>query len=106
MVLYDSGNQIDEEITIIWRNRAYQVWVREVDHTWPPELKEKAALITEVGTGDADPEGMDLEEGEFRPVMEPEVETTGLSAITVSRNQGEGEQLGAEDNHFLHGDSK
>ncbi|KAI3763196.1 hypothetical protein L1987_53648 [Smallanthus sonchifolius] len=67
MVLYDSGNLIDEEITIMWRNRVYQVWVREVDHTWPPELKEKEALVTEVGTGDAGPEGMDLEEDEFRP---------------------------------------
>ncbi|KAI3695813.1 hypothetical protein L1987_78815 [Smallanthus sonchifolius] len=81
MVLYDSGNQIDEEITIIISGY-------------------------EGGDGGRRPRGMDLEEGEFRPVVEPEVEAAELPAITVSRNQVEGEQLRAEDNHFLHGDSK
>ncbi|KAI3763198.1 hypothetical protein L1987_53650 [Smallanthus sonchifolius] len=77
-----------------------------VDHTWPPELKEKEALVTEVGMGDAGPKGMDLEEDEFRPVVESKVEAADLSAITVSRNQGEGEGMKAVDNHFLHGDTK
>ncbi|KAI3800770.1 hypothetical protein L1987_28864 [Smallanthus sonchifolius] len=83
MVLYDSGNQIDEEITIMWRNRAYPVSVRKVDHTWSPELKEKAALVTEVRTGDTGPEEMYLEEGEFRLVVELEVEAAEIPAITV-----------------------
>ncbi|KAI3805501.1 hypothetical protein L1987_27934 [Smallanthus sonchifolius] len=69
LVLHESGIRIDEEIILNWNNRSYPVWVKEVEHLWPPELKDPIAPAM---AGDKDGDGtvmVDLEEGEIRPVV-------------------------------------
>ncbi|KAI3784929.1 hypothetical protein L1987_44037 [Smallanthus sonchifolius] len=66
LVLHSSGRKIDEEVNLIWNNRSYPIWVKEVEHAWPPTLKEPSATAT-VGDKGVDAEGgAELEEGEFR----------------------------------------
>ncbi|KAI3732866.1 hypothetical protein L1987_64076 [Smallanthus sonchifolius] len=65
LVLDDPGKQIDEEISVIWNNRAYPVWVKEIDHPWPPALKEPVETVMVRGFGGYETGEMDLEEGEI-----------------------------------------
>ncbi|KAI3732047.1 hypothetical protein L1987_63244 [Smallanthus sonchifolius] len=66
LVLHSSERKIDEEVNLIWNNRSYPIWVKEVEHAWPPALKEPSATST-VGDKGVDAEGgAELEEGEFR----------------------------------------
>ncbi|KAI3754748.1 hypothetical protein L1987_54538 [Smallanthus sonchifolius] len=54
------------EVNLIWNKRAYHIWVKEVEHAWPPALKEPSATATVRDKGVDEEEGAELEEGEFR----------------------------------------
>ncbi|KAI3828307.1 hypothetical protein L1987_02407 [Smallanthus sonchifolius] len=70
--------KIDEEITVTWNNQSYPVWVKEIEHSWPPEMKETLDSDRE-GISDGDGTGlMDLEEGEIRPMGVPELRKMGF----------------------------
>ncbi|KAI3744526.1 hypothetical protein L1987_57609 [Smallanthus sonchifolius] len=60
------------------------VW--EVEHPWPPELKETLAPVMVGGIGDEEPGGMDLEEGEIRPLVEPEKEAVEIQTKGLPEN--------------------
>ncbi|KAI3744490.1 hypothetical protein L1987_57572 [Smallanthus sonchifolius] len=92
LVLYESGIRIDEEINLQWNNRSYPVWVREVEHPWPPELKEilSPVMVEEIGE---DGNGMmDLEEGEIWPVVAPYMVALGIPATGHPEKQGVGKR--------------
>ncbi|KAI3784648.1 hypothetical protein L1987_43751 [Smallanthus sonchifolius] len=68
LVLHGSRKRIEEEISVTWKNRSFVVWVREVEHQWPPELNWTQMPNREKELGDDGDRQMDIEEGEFRPV--------------------------------------
>ncbi|KAI3798498.1 hypothetical protein L1987_33775 [Smallanthus sonchifolius] len=110
LVLHKAGNRIDEEIVLNWKNRSYPVWVKEVEHLWPPDLKEPIAPVME-GDKDGDENDMvDLEEGEIQPVVSQTSGVAGIPVMDQPEKQGEGEtfpRMGeSRGRHSLHGEPK
>ncbi|KAI3803748.1 hypothetical protein L1987_31910 [Smallanthus sonchifolius] len=108
LVLHGSGKRIEEEICLLWKNKTYNVWVREVEHQWPPELKW---IQTPVSSGEfrlQEPGRMDLEEGEFRADGDSDSTDRTVVSDPVSdpENQKEGEVAGPDKRHSMHGETK
>ncbi|KAI3820444.1 hypothetical protein L1987_07991 [Smallanthus sonchifolius] len=110
LVLHNSGRKIDEEINLNWDNRLYRVWVSEVEHPWPPELKVVAAPASGGEKGVVGDGAMDLEEGEFRPFVIQNSGAVECPSEVQPEIQGEGEtkSLLGEDGRqqTLHGESR
>ncbi|KAI3816588.1 hypothetical protein L1987_16290 [Smallanthus sonchifolius] len=61
LVLSEIRSKIEEEVTLVWKNKSYSVWVSEVSESWSPEFG--ANLPGKV----VDESDDVLEDGEFRP---------------------------------------
>ncbi|KAI3787481.1 hypothetical protein L1987_41984 [Smallanthus sonchifolius] len=62
LVFTGSGNKIEEEVNLAWKNRVYLIWVSEVGENWIPKFGVNLPRIEMDGKEDV------LEDGEFRPL--------------------------------------
>ncbi|KAI3713082.1 hypothetical protein L1987_71653 [Smallanthus sonchifolius] len=90
LVLHSSGKRIDEELTLSWKNRAYPVWVREMDFCWPQSKKERLEPKLMGTSGGDESREMDLEDREIRPENSQNVE------MEDTPTSGRREELGEE----------
>ncbi|KAI3743584.1 hypothetical protein L1987_61294 [Smallanthus sonchifolius] len=83
-----SGNRIDEEILLNWKDRSYPVWVKEVEHVWPPAPSESPSPVM---NGEGETEMVDVEEGEIRPELSQPVGVGEIPIMDHPEMQKEGE---------------
>ncbi|KAI3717954.1 hypothetical protein L1987_69906 [Smallanthus sonchifolius] len=107
LVLHGSGKRIEEEISVTWKNRSFVVWVREVEHQWPPELNWTQMPNREKELGDDGNRQMNIEEGEFRPVgASDSAVAMDTPASPLPANQWEDETSAPRRHNYLNGNSK
>ncbi|KAI3714201.1 hypothetical protein L1987_72797 [Smallanthus sonchifolius] len=88
LVLHQSGNRIDEEILLNWKDRSYPVWVKEVEHVWPPAPSESPSPVM---NGEGETGMVDVEEGEIRPELSQPVGVGEFPIMDHPEMQKEGE---------------
>ncbi|KAI3703975.1 hypothetical protein L1987_74176 [Smallanthus sonchifolius] len=107
LVLLGFGKRIEEEISVTWKNRSFVVWVREVEHQWPPELNWTQMPNREKELGDDGDRQMDIEEGEFRPVgASDSAVAMDTPTSPLLANQWEEETSPPGSHNYFHGNSK
>ncbi|KAI3794289.1 hypothetical protein L1987_36918 [Smallanthus sonchifolius] len=91
LVLHGSGKRIDEEMHLIWKNRTFQIWIREVEHQWPPDLNWNQSPVKSGEVGVQETGRMDLEEGEIQTVGGSDtVAEAGFPVPALPVNRGGG----------------
>ncbi|KAI3756305.1 hypothetical protein L1987_56125 [Smallanthus sonchifolius] len=89
------------------KNRSFVVWVREVEHQWPPDLNWTLMPNREKEFGDDGDRQRDLEEGEFRPIGASDpAAAMDTPASPLPANKLEEETSAPESHNSLHGNSK
>ncbi|KAI3801847.1 hypothetical protein L1987_29964 [Smallanthus sonchifolius] len=107
LVLHSSGRKIDEEIKLVYNSITYPIWVKEVEHSWPLDLKEPSIPVMVGENGGEDAGMLDLEEGEIQPVVTQNREATTILVAGHPENQREAEMtrpIGEVGTNTLHGE--